>query len=147
MTFDFSVKQRLDVMECLNELLKQIVDVKKQAFIKQKINAQAYYLLIDLLKENLDEKEIIMREVKSRSLAYMPFFVINKGLANKLVISFCFPPYVDTSGNVMAKRIRNMNDVVEVIYNKMDKVREVDPDLNLLIDDLIENRIEISILL
>lgn len=64
--------------------------------------------------------------------------------SKRLVISYCFPPYVDTAGNVMAKRIRSMEEKVDVIYNKMDRVREVDLDLNLLVDDRIGRRYEIS---
>ena len=68
----------------------------------------------------------------------------NKPNSKRLVISYCFPPYVDTAGNVMAKRIRAMEERVDVIYNKMDRVRKVDPDLNLLVDDRISRRYEIS---
>lgn len=68
----------------------------------------------------------------------------NKPNSKRLVISYCFPPYVDTAGNVMAKRIRVMEERVDVIYNKMDRVRKVDPDLNLLVDDRISRRYEIS---
>src|SRR5690606_15041631 len=68
----------------------------------------------------------------------------NKPNSKRLVISYCFPPYVDTAGNVMAKRIRSLEERVDVIYNKMDRVRKVDPDLILLVDDRISRRYEIS---
>lgn len=69
---------------------------------------------------------------------------VNIQRPNKLIIAYCFPPYVDTSGNVMAKRIRQMNDVVDVVYNKMDSVRNKDENLNKLVEDLIQTRIEIA---
>lgn len=67
----------------------------------------------------------------------------NRGQAKKLVVSYCFPPYVDTSGNVMAKRIRKMNEIVDVIYNKMEVARDKDEQLNVLVDDMIDTRFEV----
>ncbi|PEQ82704.1 hypothetical protein CN481_24675 [Bacillus sp. AFS006103] len=142
MTFEFYVNQRLEVIKKLDELLKVTSDVHKQTFIKQKINAQTLFMN-RYIKENIEEKELVISEIKGKKLSYISYPLVNRGLANKLVISYCFPPYVDTSGNVMAKRIRNMDGIVDVVYNKMDKVREKDNRLNALVDDLIEERIEI----
>ncbi|QIZ05618.1 glycosyltransferase [Priestia megaterium] len=142
MTFDFFVSQRLAVIKCLDQLISQTTDVNKKTFIKQKINAQTTFIN-RYLKENLTDREKAVNEIKMQNLSYMPYSIVNRGLADKLIIAYCFPPYVDTSGNVMAKRIRDMKEVVDVVYNKMDKVREKDLKLNYLIDDLIEERIEI----
>jgi len=66
--------------------------------------------------------------------------VLNKGLAKDLVISYCFPPYVDTSGNNMAKRVREWGEVVDVVHNDMGGMRKVDYSLNLIADEFIETR-------
>ncbi|QCJ44785.1 glycosyltransferase [Bacillus sp. S3] len=142
MTFDFFITQRLAVIKQLDLLLDQTTDVNKLTFIKQKINAQTSFIN-RYLKENNQDREKVVSEMKKLKISYLPYKIVNRGLADKLIISYCFPPYVDTSGNVMAKRIRNMNEVVDVVYNKMDKVREKDTKLNYIIDDLIEERVEI----
>jgi poly(ribitol-phosphate) beta-N-acetylglucosaminyltransferase len=142
MTYDFYVTQRLAVIKRLDQLISHTVNTQKQTFIKQKINAQSSFMN-RYLKENSHDRKQVVEEIKKLNLSYMPYSIVNKGLANKLVISFCFPPYVDTSGNVMAKRIRNMNEIVDVVYNKMDKVRERDLTLNTLVEDVIDERFEI----
>lgn len=140
MTYDFYVTQRLAVIKNLNELLEGAVDENKKMFLKQKINAQSSFIN-RFIKENPSNRNRVIADIKELNLTYIPYPIINKGLASKLIISYCFPPYVDTSGNVMGKRLRNMNDVVDVIYNKMDKVRNKDFNLNYLVDDLIDERI------
>ncbi|MBH0230732.1 glycosyltransferase [Halobacillus yeomjeoni] len=142
MTFDFYVKQRLDVIQSLNDLLSKSVAPKQSTFIKQKINAQSMFIN-RYLKENMDDRDNVISAVKSRNLSYIPYSLINKGLSQKLVISFCFPPYVDTAANVMAKRIRNANEVVDVVYNQMDRVRPKDNNVSHLVNDLIDERMEI----
>lgn len=142
-TFDFNVKQRLDVIMYLNQLLDKTFNINKQIFIKQKIHAQASFIN-KYLQENIMERERVFLEIKNRNLKYVPYSIINKGLSKKLIIAYCFPPYADTSGNVMAKRLRYMNEIVDVIYNQMDKVRSKDYSLNLLVDDLISERFPIS---
>lgn len=142
MTYDFYITQRLAVIKELNNLLEVASDQNKIVFIKQKINAQSTFIN-KFLKENPDNRIQVISDIKKLDLTYIPYPIINKGLATKLIISYCFPPYVDTSGNVMGKRLRNMNEVVDVIFNKMDKVRTKDYNLNYLVDDLIDERIEV----
>jgi len=64
--------------------------------------------------------------------------------AKKLVISYNFSPFVDTSANVMAKRIREKNEVIDVIQNDMSNLRSVDDEIHILTDSLIENQIIID---
>jgi glycosyltransferase involved in cell wall biosynthesis len=142
MTFDFYVNQRLDVIYRLDKLLGEISGIKKQTFMRQKINAQATFIN-RYIKENIKQRELVNEEIKKRGISYFPYQIMNRGLASKLIISYCFPPYVDTSGNVMAKRLRLMNTAVDVIYNRMDKVRDRDPELNNLVNDLIDERVEV----
>lgn len=69
--------------------------------------------------------------------------MLENNISKRLVISYCFPPFVDTAGTVMAKRIRGEKKKVDVLYNRMDRVRNRDEQLNLLVNDLINNRFEI----
>lgn len=142
-TFDFNVTQRLQVIRKLDNYLMYSIDLEERKFIINKINAQ-FSFVNKFLQANKNERGQALNEIKKYNLSYLPYSIINSNLAKQLVISYCFPPYVDTAGNVMAKRIRNMNEVVDVIYNKMDRVRQKDEELNKLVDDLIENRFEIS---
>ncbi|MGO0575849.1 hypothetical protein [Ornithinimicrobium panacihumi] len=60
--------------------------------------------------------------------------------ARRLVIAYCFVPYVDTSGTVAAKRICLGGEPVDVIQNEMSRIRKVDPGLDLVADGWIRRR-------
>ena len=47
--------------------------------------------------------------------------------ARRLVIAYCFVPYVDTSGTVAAKRVCLQGEPVDVIQNEMSSLRAIDP--------------------
>jgi hypothetical protein len=48
--------------------------------------------------------------------------------ARRLVVCYAFPPYADTAAVVAAKRVRVTGEPVDVIYNRLDKIRTLDPD-------------------
>jgi hypothetical protein len=48
--------------------------------------------------------------------------------ARRLVVCYAFPPYADTAAVVAAKRVRATGEPVDVVYNKLDKIRKLDPD-------------------
>ncbi len=54
-----------------------------------------------------------------------------------LVASYCFPPYIDTSAVVAAKRVRQFGEKVDVICNAMDTIRRIDPSLTGIAGDLV----------
>ncbi|PEL11947.1 glycosyltransferase [Bacillus sp. AFS017336] len=142
-SFEFSVIERLQVMKHLDILLGETNSPTIQQFIKGKIHAQ--YGFIDRYINNSNElREKVTEEVNKHRFVYFPYFKLYNGEARSLIISYCFPPYVDTSGTVMAKRIIENNEVVDVIYNDMSKVRETDYRQNAMVDGFILNRMEIS---
>ncbi|WP_421252398.1 glycosyltransferase [Aeromonas sp. 600724] len=138
-TFDFCVRQRLQVIKELKSLQALSNDKEQLAFIQSKINAQCTFIK-NFLSESPEYKEELILELKTLSLEDFSYEVINRGKSKSLVISYCFPPYVDTSACVMAKRLRAEGEIVDVVYNNMSKVRNVSNDLNLLVNDLIEQR-------
>ncbi|MCA1064605.1 glycosyltransferase (plasmid) [Rossellomorea sp. AcN35-11] len=142
MSFDFNVVQRLMVIKELDKLFSSTTDINKSSLIKQKINAQSQFIN-RYIKEHPSERETVIKKVREYNLSYTPYSIINKGLADTLVISYCFPPYVDTAGTVMAKRILEANEAVDVVYNKMDNVRPKDMNLDKLVDHMIEERFPI----
>lgn len=144
MTFDFNVRQRAACIAKLNELL-QIPDIShgKRDFVERKINAQSSFI-VKYYEQHKDEYDRIIEEVSSKRLTYFPYHLLNKGKVEQLVVSYCFPPYNDTAGNVMAKRMREAGKVSDVIYNTMDKVRTRNTSLNQMVDDLIHTRLAIN---
>ncbi|HEX5967360.1 MAG TPA: hypothetical protein VFY88_02700 [Intrasporangium sp.] len=60
--------------------------------------------------------------------------------ADRLVIAYCFTPYVDTSGTVMAKRVRLLGEPVDVIQNEMSTIRGIDPGVEAVAGDRIRRR-------
>ena len=60
--------------------------------------------------------------------------------ATRLVITYCFTPFVDTSGTVAAKRVCLRGEPVDVIQNDMSSLRSVDPGLDLVAGDLVRRR-------
>lgn len=138
-TFDFCVRQRLQVIKELKSLQTISNDREQVAFIQSKINAQCTFIR-NFLSDSPVHKEELILELKSQSLEDFSYEVINRGKSKSLVISYCFPPYVDTSACVMAKRLRAEGKIVDVVHNNMSKVRNISNDLNLLVNDLIEQR-------
>jgi SAM-dependent methyltransferase/glycosyltransferase involved in cell wall biosynthesis len=143
MSYEFNIIQRLAVIKELNNVLKEALSSSAVEFVKKKIEAQTIFMNNYLLIYP-DTYSKIQNEILKANLSYFPFFKLNRGLSKDLVVSYCFTPYIDTSAIVMAKRIRENGRVVDVVYNKMDKVRDIDKDLYKLADDLIENRILIN---
>lgn len=63
-------------------------------------------------------------------------------MADDLVISYTFPPYQDTSGNVMAKRIISEDMFVDVIQNNFEANNL---DMNNIVRDYIDERFTVDI--
>lgn len=144
MTFDFNIKQRADVISLLNNLLEvDDLPFSKRDFIERKINAQGSFVK-KYYDEHPDEYDRIIDELASRKFIYFPYHLINQERVERLVVSYCFPPYNDTAGNVMAKRMREAGKVSDVVYNTMDRVRNKSYSLNKMVDDLINVRVPIK---
>lgn len=141
--FDFNVKERLEVIDELNKILLSADDEQNRKFIRQKIDAQASIINEYLQKEG-EDIQLVREAIAEINPAYFPYSVLNKGLAKNLVISYCFPPYVDTSGNNMAKRVRECGEVVDVVQNEMDGMRKIDYSLNSIAGEFIENQVLID---
>lgn len=144
MTFDFNVKQRADVIALLNDLLAdEDISFSKRDFIERKINAQGSFVK-KYHEAHPDEYDRIINELVEKKLIYFPYHLINNDRVERLVVSYCFPPYNDTAGNVMAKRMREAGKVSDVVYNTMDRVRNKSYSLNKMVDDLINVRVPIK---
>jgi poly(ribitol-phosphate) beta-N-acetylglucosaminyltransferase len=125
--YDFAVVQRLAV---IRYLAVEMDRARPEAIpvLQSRIRAQIGFINRFLRREPSQYPRFV-ELVESSSIPEFPFRRSNDGLARSLVISYCFPPYSDTSGIVMAKRIRARGEVVDVVSNRMEGVRQTDHTL------------------
>ncbi|MFV2030303.1 glycosyltransferase [Neisseria sp. S1] len=127
-SYDFNVLQRLEVIKLLIDELKNSQYKHIDTFIQSKIDAQAGFIK-RYLQQHPQEYETYLQDITRLDL-HNPFIgQINSLFTDTLVISYCFAPYIDTSGVVMSKRIRSMGKPVDLITNSMSQVREADREL------------------
>lgn len=91
-------------------------------------------------KKNVPKSDLITM-MKSYGIKNIYYTSLNKGDARKLVLAYCFPPFNDTSGNVMAKRIFEEGDIVDVISNDMSRIRNKDHKLSNIMNHLLDSQI------
>lgn len=124
-SFEFNVKQRLEVVA---ELEKIVASNDLQAFVNSKVDAQLGFVN-RYLEKNPSEWERFKELAEQLDISPRAFQYVNEKQSKTLVISYCFPPYIDTAGIVCAKRIIQSNKPVDVISNTMKGVRERDDSL------------------
>lgn len=142
-SYDFNVRQRLEVIQGLEKQLALSPNPKLSAFIQNKINAQAGFAKRYLSKFPAEYAHFIT-DVQDLNLHNRFVGDINHQFTNTLVISYCYAPYIDTSGVVMSKRVRAMNKPVDLISNSMNKVRETDRELMKISDLYLGRHIELN---
>ncbi|TDL93365.1 glycosyltransferase [Macrococcus brunensis] len=143
MSYDFNVEQRFDVIQALGRLLDRTDDLDSRQLIINRMDAQAGFVN-RYLSENPDDYQQVIALFEILEQEYIPFQAINKGLARTLYIGYCFPPYSDTSGIVLAKRIYERGRACDVISNNMSDVRETDYTLKSLAQPFIDRHFELD---
>jgi hypothetical protein len=78
------------------------------------------------LREHPGDHRTYVNAVDGAPITHFPYELATPSPAKRLAIAFAFPPYVDTSAVVAAKRLRATGELVDVIANAMDSIREVD---------------------
>lgn len=127
-SYDFNVFQRLEVIKLLIDELSTSQYSYIENFIQSKIDAQANFIR-NYLQRYPGEYLKYLNDVHNLNIHNSFVGKINSLFADTLVISYCFAPYIDTSGIVMSKRIREMGKPVDLISNSMSRVREIDEEL------------------
>lgn len=127
-SYDFNVLQRLEVIKLLIDELKNSQYKHIDTFIQSKIDAQAGFIK-RYLQQHPQEYKAYLQDITRLDLHNSFIGQINSLFTDTLVISYCFAPYIDTSGVVMSKRIRSMDKPVDLITNSMSRVRETDSEL------------------
>lgn len=135
---DFLISQRIEILEILDQLLQIVKNKQVEKLITFKYNAQITFMN-KYLKENLNEHQEIVNMIKSMNFEYFNFSLLNKGIASRLIVSYCFPPFSDTSATIIAKRILEDNEIVDVVSNNLNKIRNKESSLKNLIEHLVGN--------
>jgi glycosyltransferase involved in cell wall biosynthesis len=143
LSYQFNVTERLAVISHLDKKLSEVKEPHRIEFLNRRILAQAEFITI-FLEQFINLREKVYEDIIRMKIVNFPFSIFNNNKANKLVVSYCFPPYVDTSGTVVAKRIRADRELVDVILNKMDTRRKVNPILSLIANQFIDKRFELK---
>lgn len=139
-SFDFNILQRIDILKILDNLFTKVSDFDLKTIIKYKYNAQIV-LMNKYLKEYPNDYRKIIDLVRNENFNNFSFKILNKDLAETLVVSYCAPPYSDTSATIVTKRILESEKIVDVISNKMDNIRGIDKSLQYLAEPYISNNI------
>ncbi len=139
LSYKFHITDRIAVLKRLEDLLKKAEYPHRISFIKLRIMAQVGFMR-NYLKKHETMKEQVYADIIKAKLINFPFQMFNDNKAKTLVVSYCFPPYVDTSGTVVSKRIRTKGALVDVIYNKMDTRRAINHNLSLMANEFIDKK-------
>lgn len=141
------------IPESCNEVIKCVkyIDNKISKRYDEKVSEVLQYfnkIFTANLKNYIDKgdisKEKLIEEMKSIGIENIYYSALNKGDARKLVLAYCFPPFNDTSGNVMAKRIFETGDIVDVISNDMSRIRKKDNKLLNIMSHLLDSQIVLT---
>lgn len=137
-SFEFNVVQRL---QCISSI--RSVDVDSVALHARESLVNAQFLFIqDYLKKHPAHVDNAIKIAKEFGLSGLDFASLRREKARRLVISYCFPPYSDTSANVVAKQIAEDEILVDVISANMARVRNIDASTSLIAPEYIVQHIE-----
>ncbi|MGN6251182.1 MAG: glycosyltransferase [Marmoricola sp.] len=133
--FDFSVLQRLDCIAAVNHVDRSRPAIARIA--ESMKTAQAEHVNRYLVRHP-DEHGHVVAEARARGLYDLPWPVVNQGRAQDLAILYCFTPYLDTSGLVAARRLRERGVVTDVISQAMGDLRLRDPRSDLIAQEVVD---------
>lgn len=127
-SYDFNVVQRV---ECMRAILDIDVHPSAEKPRQSLVNAQ-YSFAETYLKKHPEEINDAIELAISHGLSATDFSKLRNETAKRLVISYCFPPYSDTSASVAAKQIAKEGELVDVISANMGRVRAKDESTELI---------------
>lgn len=134
-SFDFNVAQRLDVIAELREI--PVPPGAEQA-LNSLVSSQFGFVSgwLRTRPEQLDRAARYSIAVGASDLEWKR---THAHPARRVVFAYCFPPFADPAANVVAKRIIQQQEVVDVVSADMSPVRELDQSTRLLVDPWINN--------
>ena len=87
-----------------------------------------------------DDHVRVVADVAELGLRELAWSSVNEGLAHDLAVCYCFPPDLDTSGMVAAKRLRERGLVTDVVSHDLTGLRTRDPGSLHLADEVLARR-------
>ncbi|WP_017548086.1 hypothetical protein [Salinicoccus carnicancri] len=137
--FPDSADALLTVISHIDRALGKRYDTSATAMLGH-FNEQFTVPLKNMLDRGEIGKDALIGRMRQIGIKNIHYKALNKGDAKKLVLAYCFPPYNDTSGNVMAKRIHESGEIVDIISNNMDRIRTRDEKLLNLVSGLLDSQ-------
>ncbi|MGV3243628.1 hypothetical protein [Staphylococcus sp. 11261D007BR] len=132
-----SIEDLTDALETINATYIETVSSNTTIQYKYEVN-RLIKAIKDYINQLSSSQKVEVKEYIINNTNQFNYHLLNDGDAETLVIAYCFPPYIDTSGNVMAKRVRDKNEVVDIISNNMSRIRKKDTKLNALAEHLVD---------
>lgn len=140
-SFDFNVIQRLECIAKLRDI--EEADTKSRAL--EKLEQAQFGFVENYLKAHPGEVQQAINTAVDAGVPGLNWENLRQERASRLVFSYCFPPYADTSANVTAKVIRNDAELVDVFYANMQRVRGRDDSTRLIVDPYLVHAEEIDV--
>jgi glycosyltransferase involved in cell wall biosynthesis len=134
-SYDRDVVQRLECLRAIEAVDRSDPTVRYAA--GELMLHQASMLNAHLREHPLDHAPLV-RDARAKGLREIPWRAVNAGLARDLAICYCFPPDLDTSGMVAARRLRERGVVVDVISQDLSTLRSVDPQSLRVVDEVLD---------
>jgi hypothetical protein len=139
--YDLDVTQRLDCLLALGELDHES---SSTARLLTALAAQQSRPINDWLRACPSDHERVRTDVQRRNVRNIDWSRANRGLAADLAVVYCFPPYVDTSAVVSARRIREQGVVTDLITQELDDRLQRDDGSSRVAAEFIGTRCSIS---
>ncbi|MFC6341163.1 glycosyltransferase [Nocardioides hankookensis] len=142
-SYDFSVSQRLEVIQ---RLASREVTHPAAVRVRDALMVSQTVLINGYLRETGEEVRLrAIEQIRELGLeTVVRYDVLNAGLAHDLAICYAFPPWVDTSGSVAARRIRSRGVVVDVISQSLKSWSGRDPSGRLIAQEFISDHAELT---
>jgi poly(ribitol-phosphate) beta-N-acetylglucosaminyltransferase len=140
--FESSVVVRLEVVAQLDALAHGC-DPTALDVVRRQVDAEVDELNA-YLRTNPAAHGRVVQLLDEYDFVYFPYQRLNAGMARALAVAYCFAPYNDSSAVVMAKRVRDRADIVDVVFNTMDKNRDQDPSMRRISGPYVENELAID---
>ena len=140
-SFDFNVVQRLECIAKLRDI--EEADSKQRAL--EKLEQAQFGFVENYLTAHPGEVQRAIDTAVDVGVPGLNWENLRQERASRLVFSYCFPPYADTSANVTAKVIRNDAELVDVFHANMQRVRGRDDSTRLIVDPYLIHAEEIDV--
>ncbi len=141
-SYDFSVTQRLDVIE---RLWSRPAEEPRSRKLRASFISGQVSLVNAHLRVEPDDHTRVVEDIRSRGLEdAIPWRRLNAGIARDLGILYSFLPYADTSALVAARRIRDRGVVVDVVSNKMGADKPTDWSAGVIARENLDRTFEVD---